>query len=233
MDSPAGLEGFGCIDKFFPVPPTVCTVDILEVLWGLTLALIVTGGLGVARLVRVRYLSRKVVHIFVGVAGLFVPFVFRSLTIPLTICLAYSIAILWLRARGGLGWISMEQSMGEVYFAIMLPLLLASTWNFDIWLGVTILSYMAFGDAVTGIVRYYVSGRRAKGWEGTVAMLIVSTIAGYAIYGYAHGPLGGISGVVGGVVASLVERVGIVDDNVLIPSVTLPVLVLLRLALGF
>jgi len=206
---------------------------LYDALWGMFLTLLVSAGIAISRLVKVRYLSRKIVHIFVGIAGLFVPFVFSSLIVPLTICLAYAIAIFHFRRAGRLEWMEIEGSSGEIYFALMLPLLLAATWSFDIWLGVTVLSYMAFGDGITGFVRYYRVGHRGKHVAGSIAMLLTSTLLGGAIYGYAHGFSGMVSGVVGGIAATIAERFELVDDNVSIPAVSLPIIVLAKLALGF
>jgi len=192
----------------------------------------ITAGIGASRFLKSPYLSRKVIHMFVGIAGLFVPFVFSALIVPLLISIIYSLLIIVLKVRGMIRWIEMEGSAGEVYFAVMLPLLLGTTWNFDIWLGVTVLSYMAFGDGVTGVMRWAFHGERGKWLEGSIAMLAVSTITGGAIYGYAHGMAGLVMGVVGGVAATFAERIEVIDDNVSIPAIALPIMLITRQFLG-
>jgi dolichol kinase len=90
--------------------------------------------------------------------------------------------------------------------------------------GIAAISYMAFGDAATGIVRNALFGRRTKSWWGNLAMAAVSIPIGY-IY---VGPVGALAAAA----ASVVEHFEWppIDDNITVPVVALAIMVLPRLA---
>jgi dolichol kinase len=75
---------------------------------------------------------------------------------------------------------------------------------------------MAWGDGVTGVVRNLMYKKRTKAWEGSVAMLLVCIPVG---------ALMGLAGMLAGVLATLVERVEGIDDNISVPLVSLVVLI--------
>jgi dolichol kinase len=58
--------------------------------------------------------------------------------------------------------------------------------------------------------------KRTKAWEGSLAMLLVCVPVG---------ALMGLAGVLAGVVATAVERVEGIDDNISVPLVSLAVLI--------
>jgi dolichol kinase len=76
--------------------------------------------------------------------------------------------------------------------------------------------FMAWGDGVTGVVRNLMYKKRTKAWEGSLAMLLVCVPVG---------ALMGVVGILAGVVATAVERVERIDDNLSIPLVSLAVLI--------
>jgi dolichol kinase len=77
-------------------------------------------------------------------------------------------------------------------------------------LGVIPVLYMSFGDAVTGVVRNLLFGRRTKSWWGNLAMAAVCLPIGAPL-----GPWGVFSALF----ASLIEHFefGPIDDNLTIP----------------
>ncbi len=85
------------------------------------------------------------------------------------------------------------------------------------------LSFMSFGDAVTGIVRNTLFGKRTKHWISNVAMLTVSLPIGAYFAGIAR--------LVAGLAASIIERFEWkpIDDNVLISSISFAILFIFRL----
>jgi dolichol kinase len=87
--------------------------------------------------------------------------------------------------------------------------LLAWFWNYNIWIGILSCLFMAWGDGVTGVVRYAVYKRRTKGAWGNIAMLILCGGLGYFLLGYV--------GLIGGAFSSVLEKFEKVDDNISVP----------------
>ena len=160
------------------------------------------------------YYVRKVIHAAAGgVVALLVPEVFGGPLVPLIMALALGGFLAYHRLTGRLmRWFQVEENAYEVNFTIAWGVGLALLWlaTGDPKLAVLPPLFIAFGDAVTGVVRNALFARRTKHWAGNVAMALVVVPLGYA---YA-GPLGALAGLV----ASVVERFEYppVDDNVLI-----------------
>ena len=215
---------------------------VLEVLIALPLFAYVLGVLALTRYVYmalrrrgmsenvVVYYNRKVIHILAGgVVALLVPYMFTSPLVPTLFALVLA-AVTYLPHRTGrlLYWFQVRDNMYEVNFCFAWGLALLVLWLFfgSPLYAVVPLAFMSFGDAVTGVVRNAVFGRRTKSWLGNLGMLAVTLPIGLHYAGYA--------GAAAAVVASLVEHYEIppaLDDNVLITASTLTVLVASR-ALG-
>jgi dolichol kinase len=71
---------------------------------------------------------------------------------------------------------------------------------------------MSFGDSATGLIRAVTQKRHVKSLEGSVAMFVICSIIGFAILG--------IYGIIVGLIATLVEKIPKIDDNVTVPFVT-------------
>jgi dolichol kinase len=80
---------------------------------------------------------------------------------------------------------------------------------------------MAWGDGVTGLVRYVVYKTRTKGVRANIAMFILYAGLGYLLLGYI--------GLIGGAFSSIVERFEKIDDNISVPLGSAVVM----MALGF
>ncbi len=176
------------------------------------------------------YYNRKVIHIFAGgVVALLVPVFFTGALIPLIIAMVLALMTYLPHKTGKLMyWFQVEENMYEVNFCVMWGVVITLAWMFlgsPIY-GVLPIAFMAFGDAVTGIVRNALFKRRTKHWVGNLAMLAVSLPMGL----YFAGAVGALAGTI----ASFIERYEKkpIDDNVLISSVSLAVLLIAR-ALGF
>jgi phytol kinase len=208
-------------------------VSIGDAAYGLVLFGSIVAVLFLSKLIKNPYVSRKSIHLWVGVVILAIPFLLKDPVIPglLGLLLTTFTMIPHMRSKE-LPWFQFKENYGEVYFAAMTTLLLTASWYYDVWLAVTALLFMAWGDGVTGIVRNYVYKRRFKGVAGTYAMIAVSVPVGFIVYGWSHGWLYGWIGVAGALVASYVEKLDVMDDNVSIPVFGYAVMFVLQGLLG-
>lgn len=166
------------------------------------------------------YLGRKFVHIFgAGLVAAVLPFEFHEPYFPLLFAMLLAVLTYTLHKTNHiLYWFQDPANYSETYFAIMFGTVVFVTWFIDktFLLAVVPTLFMAWGDGVTGVVRNLKYKKRTKAWEGSLAMLLVCI------------PIGALMGLVGvltGVAATLVERVGWIDDNLSIPLVSLGILV--------
>jgi len=165
---------------------------------------------------RMRYYNRKIIHIFAGgVVALLVPYIYSGPLIPfiLGVLLAISVLIPYLRGKI-YEWFQVPDNMYDVNFCLVWGILFPISyyvWG-DMTYAVVLISFMAFGDAATGLIRNYLFKRRTKHWIGNIAMYLVS--APIAIY-----YLGWI-GILVALVASIAEHFEYkwIDDNVLVPT---------------
>jgi len=166
---------------------------------------------------RAVYYNRKVIHVLTGgLIALLVPYLFRT---PITMMpfIALLAILTYLPHRSGklLYWFQTADNKYEVHFIISWGLIMTLSWllfDGNWWYGVIPVTYMAFGDSVTGVVRNIIYGRRTKAWVGNIAMALVTIPIGYMIFG--------LVGAIAGLVASIVEHFEvnpIIDDNLLVP----------------
>lgn len=173
------------------------------------------------------YYNRKIIHVLAGgVVAFLVPYVFKSPVVPFILAIVLAVLVYIPHITGKLMyWFQVEDNMYEVNFCIIWGLTVLILW---ITLGnpryaVIPPLFMSIGDAVTGIVRNALYGRRTKSWVGNIAMLAVTSVIGYTYIG----PVG----LVASIVASIVEHYEIppfFDDNVLISLSTTTVLIASR-----
>ena len=166
------------------------------------------------------YLGRKFVHIFgAGLVAAILPFEFHEPYFPLAFAMLLAVLTYTLHKTDHiLYWFQDPANYSETYFAVMFGTVVFVTWFIDktFLLAVVPTLFMAWGDGVTGVVRNLKYKKRTKAWEGSLAMLLVCV------------PIGALMGLVGvltGVIATLVERVEWMDDNLSIPLVSLGILV--------
>ncbi len=191
----------------------VLGIYTLTVVYGTKLVYDYMIGRGVPVNVAVYY-NRKIIHMLAGgIIALVTPILFTSPLIPSLAALALG-GFLYYHHRSHklLYWFQTEENMYEVNFTIAWGISLLILWIAleDPRLAVLPGLFIAFGDAVTGIVRNYLFARRIKHWSGNIAMALVVIPMGYY--------LGGLIGAIAGLVASIIERFefGIIDDNLLI-----------------
>lgn len=171
---------------------------------------------------RIIYYNRKIIHMLAGgLVALLVPFIFETPLLPFILAMVLAI-LTYIPHRTGklMYWFQVKDNMYEVNFCIMWGIVITVSWLIfgmnkqAYWYGVIPVVFMAFGDAVTGLVRNIMYGRRTKSWYGNLAMLAVTVPVGTAVIG--------LPGAVAGVVASIIEHFeipGIIDDNITVPLV--------------
>ncbi len=189
-------------------------VYVLAVVYGTRLLYDYMRSRGLPHNVAVYY-NRKIIHMLGGgVVALLTPFLFESPIYPLIASLALAGFLWWHRRspRRLLYWFQTLENSYEVNFTIAWGLGTAALWIItdNPHLAVVPALFIAFGDAVTGIIRNAVFGRRTKHWYGNIGMAAVTVVLGYIYAGWL--------GAVAGIVASIVERFEFppIDDNILI-----------------
>jgi dolichol kinase len=169
-----------------------------------------------------RYVARKTIHLLsAGISLILCPFLFSDLFFPLLLAGLMILFTVFGHAKNFLRWFQERENYADVYFTIACTLLLALFWNYNLWIGILSCLFMAWGDGVTGLVRYVVYKRRTKGIWGNIAMLILCTVLGYLLLGQI--------GLVGGAFSSILEKFEKVDDNLSVPLGS----ALVMTALGF
>ena len=161
------------------------------------------------------YIGRKIVHLFGGgITALLIPVFYEGYYVLVTIS-AFGLAIyLLLRRKYGLMyWFQIKENRYEVHFALAYgTILLIGVLLGNLWIGLIPLLFMSFGDSATGLVRAVTQKRHVKSWEGSLAMFLICSIIGFLSIG--------IYGVVVGSIATLVEKIPEIDDNITVPMIT-------------
>jgi dolichol kinase len=159
-----------------------------------------------------------------GVSAVAVPLFFRTPHLPFALAMLLTVYMLIIRKTGRvMYWFQMEDSFHEISFCVMWGLIIALGWVFfgDLWFGAVPVLFMSVGDAVTGIARSLIHGRRTKSWWGNLIMAAFSMSIGASF---------GLAGILAGGAASLIEHFEFrpVDDNVIVPLVPFLILAAAR-----
>ncbi len=176
------------------------------------------------------YYNRKIVHMAAGgVVAIAVPFIFDSWIYPLAIGIALTLITAAPRLKGQtMDFMQTKENWNDSKFTLMWGISIAAMWIIfgNPFLAIIPALFMAFGDAVTGVVRNALYKKRTKSPVGNVFMLFVCVAIGYAIVSLAVKNLSPLWGVAAAIAASIIERFefGPIDDNVLITIVTMVVL---------
>jgi len=161
------------------------------------------------------YIGRKIIHIFGGgIIAILIP-VFYAGYYWLVILSAYGLGayLLFWRKHKLLYWFQIKENMYEVHFAFAYgTILMIGVLLQNLLIGLIPLYFMSFGDSATGLIRAVTQKRHVKSWEGSLAMLIICSIIGYAFLG--------IYGIGVGAIATLIEKIPGIDDNITVPLVT-------------
>ena len=161
------------------------------------------------------YIGRKIVHLFGGgIIALLIPVFYEGYYVLVTIC-AFGLAIyLLLRRKYGLMyWFQIKENRYEVHFALAYgTVLLIGVLLGNLWIGLIPLLFMSFGDSGTGLIRAVTQKRHVKSWEGSLAMFLICSIIGFLSLG--------VYGFIVGSIATLVEKIPEIDDNITVPMIT-------------
>ena len=167
------------------------------------------------------YYNRKLIHILAGgVCAVAVPFLFKTAILPFMMAMSLAVLTFTLRKMNRvMYWFQIEENFYEVSFCIMWGTIITLGWfiSGDLWFGAIPVLFMSIGDAVTGVARNLVYGKRTKSWLGNLIMAAFSMSIGAAL---------GVAGILAGGAASFVEHFDfrLVDDNVIVPLVSFLIL---------
>ncbi len=167
------------------------------------------------------YVARKIIHILAGGLVAFAsPYIFKSPAIPLIGGIGMLVLTLLPRLEGErMDWFQVEGNMGEIWFCFTWTIVMVGLWYIDLGAGVAAALFMSVGDGITGIVRNKVYKRWTKGLAGSIAMLLITLPIGWYYKG--------IPGIIGALVATLVEKWPKIDDNITVPLISAIVMVLI------
>jgi len=167
------------------------------------------------------YYNRKAIHILAGgLCAVAVPFIFKTAILPFVMAMLMAIFIFMLhKINKVMYWFQTKENFYEVSFCIMWGTIITLGWfiSGDLWFGAIPVLFMSIGDAVTGVARNLIYGRRTKSWVGNLIMAIFSMSIGAAL---------GVAGILAGGAASFVEHFDfkLIDDNVIVPLVSFLIL---------
>jgi len=194
-------------------------ITVSDIIWGVILtAWVAIVTLYISKIVSKYtsiYVARKVIHMLGGgVVAILSPFVFSSPLVPIIASYTLMSYLIVRRLKDGImGWFQENDNYGEIFYAFSFGTVLLLMWlldgNYwyskDMFIPLLPIYYMSFGDGVTGIIRNYVYKRRVKGLWGSLGMAILCIPLGYYFFG--------IYGAISGVIATIVEVLPLVDDN--------------------
>lgn len=198
--------------------------------------LVALAGLGISTYLYDKgtgnYLSRKVGHVFGGIAYL-IGIIWLDFPVVFGLATAFFLLFLGLRFSNdrllrGVGGSARRHAYAEVTYAFAGAASLGVGWGIfgDKWLAFIPIGFMAFGDSITGIVRSRIYKREVKGNWGSIAMLVVclGVAALYQPYWV---------GLAGAVVATVAEKFspiahGVLDDNWILSMSSLGAMIVLR-----
>jgi dolichol kinase len=117
------------------------------------------------------------------------------------------------RKYGLMYWFQISKNRYEVHFAIAYGIiLLIGVLLGNLWIGLLPILFMSFGDSATGLIRALTQKKHIKSWDGSLGMLLVCSIIGFLTFG--------TYGILIGIIATLVEKIPGIDDNITVPLIT-------------
>ena len=161
------------------------------------------------------YIGRKIIHIFVaGITTILIPIFYNGYyEFAILSTFGLSVYLLFWRQYKLMYWFQVKENIYEVHFSLAYgAILLIGVLLQNLIVGLIPLLFMSFGDSATGLVRAVTQKKQVKSWDGSLAMFIVCSIIGWLFLG--------VYGIIIAAVATLVERIPGIDDNITVPIVT-------------
>lgn len=153
--------------------------------------------------------NRKFIHLSSIPAILFYLYVFKEPYVFFSFSVLFFISLLLKHLKKNeMEWFQVRDNYGEVFYCLSFAFLSLLLWNQKA-LASCIMLFMAVGDSITGTVRSFFIEERKKHPSGSLAMLIICVLIGYALLG--------TKGIILGIIATLFEFQPWLDDNLAVP----------------
>lgn len=165
-------------------------------------------------------ISRKIAHFSAGVCILFMPLVFDDILFPVLLPSLFLLLLLATHKSEMFHGFARRGRLAELWFPFSVLVCMAVAWQTDPWLAVAAALFLSWGDGCTGLLRWLHHRGQAgfkKYWCGTWGMLVACLIVAIMVSPY-------WVGVLGAVVATIVERWEGLDDNLTSPLAALAVM---------
>jgi len=172
------------------------------------------------------YYNRKAMHVLAGgLCAVAVPIFFKTAFLPFMMAMLLALfTFMFHKINRVMYWFQREDNLCEVSFCVMWGTIIALGWliSGDLWFGAIPVLFMSVGDAVTGVTRNLIHGKRTKSWWGNLIMAVLSMTLGAAL---------GIAGILAGGAASFVEHFEFnpIDDNIIVSLVSFTILAIAKL----
>lgn len=161
--------------------------------------------------------SRKLAHGLVGIAILSTLWLFDSPLVPFTLSLVILAVFVATHSREIFYGVAKKGRLSEIYFASSCAVCFASWWVVDPKIGVASALFLAWGDGITGIVRWITSKKHAKTFSGTAANLVACLLIALLVTPYWVGVGGAAVAVALEHLCGDVGRIQWLDDNMAMP----------------
>ena len=161
--------------------------------------------------------SRKLAHSLVGVAVLSTLWLFDSPVVPLVLSLVILVVFIATHTREVFYGVAQKGRLSEVYFAASCAVCFAAWWVVDPKIAVASTLFLAWGDGVTGLVRWWTDKRHAKTLSGTAANLVACLLIALLVTPYWVGAIGAGVAVVLEHLCGDVGKIKFLDDNLAMP----------------
>ncbi len=186
----------------------ICTVPVV-------LALRLTRRLGD----EYAWVNRKMIHLSVLPAVFAYGFILAEPYLFSLVSFLFAFWQYWKRVRGEISlWYQLEENIGEVYYCLAFGVMSLVFWRYRLF-AMALMLYLAVGDALTGIVRFFYLRRfssrvfRRKHIVGSFAMFLTCFLVNFCLFGVSSL----VNSIILATIATSAEYQSLIDDNIAIP----------------